>query len=133
MGPERAGFGQNAHPLVFAAWVGMLAAALNLLPLGQRDAGHIICVTLGRHWTPISIVTVGSAVVMTMVSSSWVALTIMMLVMLLALGPQHPGVIYEFEPLGAGRRVLAMVALLILALCFTPTPIEPYTLMGSAR
>lgn len=133
MGPERQGFGLNAHPLVFAAWFGMLATALNLLPFGQLDGGHLTYATLGRLSTPISIVTVGTAVVMTFVSTSWVALTIMMLVMLLALGPRHPRVIYEGEPLGAGRRAVAVVAFLILALCFTPTPIEPYTLLGSTR
>ena len=131
IGPEQAGMGLNAHPLVFAAWFGMLATALNLLPFGQLDGGHITYATLGRLSTPISIVTVGTAVVMTFVSTSWLALTLMMLVMLLALGPRHPRVIHEFAPIGPGRYAVAVLALLILAVCFTPTPIEPYTLMNS--
>lgn len=131
IGPEQAGMGLNAHPLVFAAWFGMLATALNLLPFGQLDGGHVTYATLGRLSTPISIVTVGTAVIMTFVSTSWLALTLMMLVMLLALGARHPRVIYEFEPIGRGRYAVAILALLILAVCFTPTPIEPYTLMGS--
>ncbi len=124
LGPAKQGHGLNAHPMVFAAWFGMLATALNLLPFGQLDGGHITYATLGRLSTPISILTVGSAVVMTFVSTSWLALTLMMVAMLIALGPRHPRVLFEFEPLGSGPLAVALAALVILALCFTPTPIE---------
>lgn len=129
-GSVREGFGLNAHPMVFASWFGMLATALNLLPFGQLDGGHISYAALGRYSTPISILTVGGAVAMTFISTSWLVLTVMMLVMLLVLGPRHPRVLYEYEPLSPGRRLLAIVALAILALCFTPVPIEPYQLIS---
>jgi membrane-associated protease RseP (regulator of RpoE activity) len=129
-GPMREGFGLNAHPMVFASWFGMLATALNLLPFGQLDGGHITYAALGRFSTPISILTVGGALVMTFISSSWLVLTLMMVVMLIVLGPRHPRVLYEYEPLSPGRRLLAVAALLILALCFTPVPIEPYQLIS---
>ena len=124
LGPSEPGQGLNAHPMVFAAWFGMLATALNLLPFGQLDGGHIAYATLGRLSTPISILTVGSAVMMTFVSTSWLLLTLLMLVMLIVLGPRHPRVLFEFEPLGSGRLAVALAALVILAICFTPTPIE---------
>ena len=41
------GYAVNIHPMVFAAWFGMLATALNLLPFGQLDGGHITYATLG--------------------------------------------------------------------------------------
>lgn len=119
----------NMHPMVFAAWFGMLATALNLLPFGQLDGGHITYATLGRYSTPISLATVGGAVFMTFVSSSWIFMTVMMLVMLLTLGPRHPRVIHEHEPIGAGRTWVAVAAFAILAICFTPVPIEPYDLI----
>ena len=123
------GYGLNAHPMVFAAWFGMLATALNLLPFGQLDGGHITYATLGRLSTPISVATVALAIAMTFVSTSWLFMSVMMVVMLIVLGPRHPRVIYEFEPLGPGRRAVAVLALLILAVCFTPVPIEPYDLI----
>jgi membrane-associated protease RseP (regulator of RpoE activity) len=129
IGPVKDGYGLNAHPMVFAAWFGMLATALNLLPFGQLDGGHITYATLGRLSTPISIATVAAAIAMTFVSTSWLFMTLMMLVMLLVLGPRHPRVLDEYEPLGPGRRLVAVIALLILAVCFTPVPIEPYDLI----
>jgi membrane-associated protease RseP (regulator of RpoE activity) len=115
----------NIHPMVFAAWFGMLATALNLLPFGQLDGGHITYATLGRWATPISVVTVGVAMVMTYNSSSWTFMTLMMLVMLILLGPRHPRVLYEHEPLAPGRHVVAFLALVIFVVCFTPVPLEP--------
>jgi len=108
----------------------MLATALNLLPFGQLDGGHITYATLGRWSTPISIVTVGTAVGMTFLSISWLLMTVMMVVMLVILGPRHPRVIYEHEPLGAGRNLIAVAALIIFILCFTPVPIELHDLIG---
>jgi membrane-associated protease RseP (regulator of RpoE activity) len=119
------GYTINIHPMVFAAWFGMLATALNLLPFGQLDGGHVTYSTLGRASTPISIATVTFVVVMTFISRSWLFMTVMMVAMLVILGPRHPRVIDEYEPLGPGRRTLALFALVMLILCFTPVPIEP--------
>ncbi len=119
----------SMHPMVFAAWFGMLATALNLLPFGQLDGGHITYATLGRLSTPISLVTVLGAVGMTFVSSSWMFMSAMMVLMLFLLGPRHPRVIYEYEPLAPGRNLVALAALVILAICFTPVPIEPIDLL----
>lgn len=114
----------NMHPMVFAAWFGMLATALNLLPFGQLDGGHITYATLGRWSTPISIATVATAIAMTYNSRSWIVMTIMMLVMLALLGPRHPRVIYEYEPLARRRWLIAIFALVMFILCFTPVPID---------
>ncbi len=123
------GYTINMHPMVFASWFGMLATALNLLPFGQLDGGHITYATLGRLSTPISVATVGIAVVMTFVTTSWLFMTLMMLAMLVFLGPRHPSVIDEYEPLSRGRAAVALVALAVLIVCFTPVPIEPYDLI----
>jgi membrane-associated protease RseP (regulator of RpoE activity) len=118
------GYTLNMHPIVFASWFGMLATALNLLPFGQLDGGHITYATLGRWSTPISIATVTTAVMMTFLVSSWLVMTLMMVVMLVLFGPRHPKVIYENEPIGRTRQVIAVLALIILILCFTPVPLR---------
>jgi membrane-associated protease RseP (regulator of RpoE activity) len=123
-GPIRNGLSLNAHPMVFAAWFGMLATSLNLLPFGQLDGGHLAYATLGRRSTSISILTAGTAIVMTFVSTSWLLFTVIILVMLLMFGPRHPSVRDELEPLGPGRIAVAIFAVVMLILCFTPVPID---------
>jgi len=123
-GPIPEGSIVNLHPMVFAAWFGMLATALNLLPFGQLDGGHITYATLGRLSTPISLATVASTIVMTHISMSWLLMTVLMVVMLVLFGPRHPQVLNEHEPVGSLRRGIALGALAMLIVCFTPVPIE---------
>jgi membrane-associated protease RseP (regulator of RpoE activity) len=114
----------NLHPIGFAAWFGMLATAWNLLPFGQLDGGHLTYATLGDRSRHISLVTVAGAVVMCFVSVNWVVMTMMMVAMLYFLGPRHPRVVDEYEPLGRGRIALAIFAAVMFALCFTPVPLK---------
>ena len=130
IGPVKDGYTVNIHPMVFAAWFGMLATAINLLPFGQLDGGHITYATLGRWSAPISIATVGITIAMTFVTVSWLVMTLVMLVMLFMLGPRHPRVIYEHEPVGTTRNLIAVFALIMFILCFTPVPIQFQDLVG---
>jgi membrane-associated protease RseP (regulator of RpoE activity) len=134
IGPVREGYTINMHPMVFAAWFGMLATALNLLPFGQLDGGHITYATLGRWSVPISLATVGSAVAMTaFVSGSWFVMALVMVAMLFMLGPRHPRVLDEYEPLGSERYAIAVFALIMLVLCFTPVPAQLQDLVGTGN
>jgi membrane-associated protease RseP (regulator of RpoE activity) len=119
-----AGYSVNMHPMVFAAWFGMLATAWNLLPFGQLDGGHLTYAVFGNASRHVSIVTVLGAVVMTFISYSWLAMTIMMLAMLLFLGQRHPPVMNEYEPLGQGRKAVAIFAVVMFVVCFMPVPID---------
>jgi len=53
-----------------------------------------------------------------------------MVVMLIMFGPRHPRVFDEHVPLDRTRQLLALVALLMFVLCFTPAPIQPAALVG---
>ena len=123
-GTVRDGYTVNMHPMVFAAWFGMLATAINLLPFGQLDGGHITYAALGRWSTPISLATLATALGMTFISFSWIPMTAIMVAMVFLMGPRHPRVIYEDEPLGGSRNAVALFALVMFVLCFTPVPIQ---------
>jgi membrane-associated protease RseP (regulator of RpoE activity) len=126
LGPSPVGQSLNCHPLVFATWFGMFATALNLLPFGQLDGGHITYATLGRWSTPISTLTLIAAIVLSFVSINWIVLTVLMVVMFALLGPRHPSVLNEAEPLDNRRRVIAVFALIMLIVCFTPILVTEY-------
>jgi membrane-associated protease RseP (regulator of RpoE activity) len=128
-GPIDQGSSINLHPMAFAAWFGLLATALNLMPFGQLDGGHISYAALGRRSTIISLITIAVAVVLTFVSSSWLMITIMMLLMLFAFGPRHPSVIDESVELDPVRRAVAVLSAVVFVLCFTPVPIEALNLL----
>jgi hypothetical protein len=63
-------------------------------------------------------------VAMCFVSYSWIVMTLMMLVMLAILGSRHPRPIVEDDPLGPARFALAVFALVMFVLCFTPMPVS---------
>lgn len=128
-GPIPEGHSVNMHPMVFASWFGLFATALNLMPFGQLDGGHIAYAALGRRSTLISLLTVGIAVGLTFVSSSWMMITVLMVVMLIAFGPRHPSVLDESVALDSRRLLIAVLAAVVFVLCFTHVPIEPFDLL----
>ena len=112
------------HPVGFAAWFGLLATSLNLFPVGQLDGGHISYAVLGRRSTYVTLAMIGVAIVLSYRSASWIVWTIMITGMLFAFGLRHPRVLDEDVPLDPARKALAIVAVIIFALCFTPAPIQ---------
>ena len=116
--------------MAFAAWFGLLATALNLFPIGQLDGGHISYAVLGRRSTTVTLASICVAIGLTFFSMSWLVWTFLLVAMTLAMGPRHPRTIDEDIPLDRTRIWLAVVALVMFVLCFTPNPIEPTDLLG---
>jgi membrane-associated protease RseP (regulator of RpoE activity) len=123
------GYTVNMHPMAFAAWFGMLATALNLFPIGQLDGGHISYAVLGRKSTVVTLAMVVCLIGLTFVSMSWLVWTVLTVGMLLVFGPRHPRVFDEEIPLDRTRMWLALFALIMFVLCFTPAPIQPMDLV----
>ena len=124
------GYSLNMHPIAFGAWFGLLATALNLVPAGQLDGGHISYAVLGRRSMYLTLAMVVCAVALSFFSSSWIVWTVLMVVMLAYFGPRHPPTFDEHERLDRPRSILAVVALAIFALCFMPAPISVFDLLG---
>jgi membrane-associated protease RseP (regulator of RpoE activity) len=118
------GFTLDLHPVGFAAWFGLIATALNLFPIGQLDGGHISYAVLGPKSTVVTLVTGACVVALVFWSISWALWAGLMVLMLLVFGPRHPRTPDEDEPLDRARRWLAVFAVVMFVLCFTPAPIE---------
>jgi len=106
-------------PVGRAAWVGLFATALNLLPAGQLDGGHILY-TLTSGWHRRITIGVAVALVPLAVWFWWGWLMWATLLMIIAF--RHPPLIDTWTPLDARRRMLAVAALVIFVLCFMPAP-----------
>ncbi|HXG89312.1 MAG TPA: site-2 protease family protein [Vicinamibacterales bacterium] len=116
----------NMHPMAFAAWFGLLATALNLFPIGQLDGGHVAYAVLGRGSALLTLLMVCVAIGLTIFSMSWLIWTILMVVMLAVMGPHHPPTLDDDMQMDRTRLILAVVGLVMLIICFTPAPIEPF-------
>jgi membrane-associated protease RseP (regulator of RpoE activity) len=106
------------HPIAVAAWVGMFATALNLLPGGQLDGGHIVYAVAPRAHKWVSRVSVG---VLALMSCFWIGWLVWALILGVT-GWRHPAV-PAWPELDASRRRLSLVPLLLLALTLVPAPI----------
>jgi membrane-associated protease RseP (regulator of RpoE activity) len=108
------------HPVARAAWVGLLATALNLLPIGQLDGGHILYAFLGERTRYLSRVFIFILVLMGMfIAYSW----LFWAALLFFFGMRHPAIV-DPNPLGRFRTGLAVAALAILILSFTMAPVS---------
>ncbi len=115
------------HPLGYAGWVGLFVTALNLLPVGQLDGGHVIYAVFGQKskWA-----FGGSMVALILLAlfynPGWLAL----IVLLLIFGMRHPQPLDSETPLDKPRKILASFMLLVFILSFTPAPFPGISLFG---
>lgn len=108
------------HPIGRAAWVGLFATALNLLPGGQLDGGHILYSVASKYHKKI---TLAVALVLIPLGYFFWSGWIMWSVLLLAIGFRHPPLLNRWEQLDRTRLMWTGVAILIFVLCFMPTPV----------
>jgi len=118
------------HPVARAAWIGMFATAMNLLPIGQLDGGHILYSFFPQHHRTVSkllcIALLLSSLVRWYLGTPYTNLMVWIIwpLVLLWLGRHHP-MIHDPSRLDAGRSQLGWIALIIFILCFTFDPITP--------
>ncbi|HEV2399961.1 MAG TPA: site-2 protease family protein [Candidatus Sulfotelmatobacter sp.] len=110
------------HPTAIAAWVGMFATALNLLPSSQLDGGHIVYALAPRAHRAISWITVIALVYLGHLHMSWRVWAGLIIVMNVVTYRQRQAP--EYPELPANRWALAVVAAMMLVLTFTVSPFQ---------
>ncbi|MBU0623956.1 MAG: site-2 protease family protein, partial [Candidatus Thermoplasmatota archaeon] len=111
------------HPTAFAAWVGFLVTALNLLPVGQLDGGHVARALLGARAKYLSWVTVAILVGIGMFYYGWLIFALL----ILFLGTRHPPPLNDISPLDRKRKGLGVLTFAVLVIAFVPIPMTTVT------
>ena len=109
------------HPVARAAWVGIFATALNLLPIGQLDGGHILYSFVGDRHKLLSKIFVAALLPLGLFTHYWGWLLWAVVLYIFCL--RHPS-IFDTARLSQGRRWLGYLALAIFVLCFMLAPVR---------
>lgn len=117
-GPIPQGWEMMLHPVAFAGWLGMFVTALNLLPIGQLDGGHISFALFGVYHKVVSKVTFVALLFFGFFWAGWWLWN----VMLIFLGLYHPPILNQIAPLSFKMKLLGFFSILIFLLTFIPVP-----------
>jgi membrane-associated protease RseP (regulator of RpoE activity) len=106
-------------PIAWAGWAGLLVTALNLIPAGQLDGGHISYVLFGKRVNFLLPLILGFLILLGFAWSGWW----LWAALIFFLGRYHAEPLDQITPLDPRRRRLAIIGLVIFFLVFTPVPL----------
>ncbi len=118
--------GVAMHPLAFAGWVGLFVTAINLLPAGQLDGGHVARALLGSRQFYLSWAAILALFGMSFVYPGWFIFGFLILM----LGVRHPPPLNDLTRLDMPRKLIGVAAVVILLITFVP---QPFVSVGSER
>jgi hypothetical protein len=107
-------------PFIFSGWIGLLVTAINLMPIGQLDGGHISYALLGKRARYVAIAAFIALALLNLYTTNWLLWTILILFVIRL---KHPPTMDDQIELDADRKVLAWSSYLIFITCFPPMPI----------
>ncbi len=117
------------HPIAFAGWAGMLVTALNLIPAGQLDGGHVLRAMMGEKASRVSVVLpavlffIGAYLIIFMKTDGFMWIFWSALLLFFSTGG-HPRPLNDDIPLDSKRMVLGMLTFAMGLLCITPVPFQ---------
>ena len=108
------------HPVAWAGWAGILVTALNLIPAGQLDGGHMVYVLLGKErarklWPVVMLALFLLGIVW---SGWWLWAGLIFL-----LGRTYAEPLDQITQLDPPRKALAVLAFVVFLITFTPVPL----------
>jgi membrane-associated protease RseP (regulator of RpoE activity) len=128
------------NQVTFAAWIGLLVTAINLLPVGQLDGGHVVYALFAKNARYINIATIVFMTVLAvagleplqqifpaLVSIGYTGWFIWLALLLMLVGPFHPPALDDVSTLGPNRRMLGYFIIILFIMIFVPVPLRPLT------
>ncbi len=110
------------HPIAFAGWAGLLVTALNLIPVGSLDGGHVVYALFGEKAKKAYPYAIGVLIILGFFSSSWW----LWAAILYFLGRSHAQPYDQITELDNPRRTIALIVLILFILTFTPVTFAVY-------
>ncbi len=109
------------HPVAFAGWIGTFVTAMNLIPVGQLDGGHILYALSPRLFKKLSLPLIIALFLIGLLGwEGWIFWGFI----LLLLGRYHPPVIDEEEKLPFSKKIVGLLSLIIFLITFVPVPFK---------
>lgn len=112
----------TSSQLAWAGWTGLLVTALNLIPIGQLDGGHVLYSLLGEKARQLYYPLLVVMGLLALLSNMW----LLWVVLMLFFGRIYATPLDMITPLDKRRRMLAIVTLIIFVLVFVPAPLTQH-------
>src|SRR4030043_173564 len=123
MGEVPENFDILLHPIGYAGWVGLFVTALNLLPVGQLDGGHIAYALFGRKSRIIFFIAIAVMAYITIFHNpGW----LLLLILFILFGFRHPAPLDDQTPLDGKRKLMGGIVFLFFFISFTPSPFPQF-------
>jgi membrane-associated protease RseP (regulator of RpoE activity) len=110
------------HPVAWAGWAGLLITALNLIPAGQLDGGHILYALFGKRSRIVLPFILIALIILGTVWSGWWLWAFLIFL----LGRSHAEPLDQITPLDSRRKALAVFGLVVFLFVFTPIPLSVF-------
>jgi len=120
----------HPHPLAFAGWVGLFVTAINLLPAGQLDGGHVARALFGKNQFYVSWAAVLTLFALTVFPPPGYPGWFLFGFLILVLGVRHPPPLNDLTRLDSRRKLIGIAAVVILIVTFVP---QPFVTVASER
>ncbi len=108
------------NPIAFAGWIGYFVTAINLLPVGQLDGGHILYALIGNKNRVIGYVILGAVILLIPLWIGWIVWAILFLV----IGFKHPPPLDNISTPSRKHKIIGIISLIIFLLTFMPAPFQ---------
>ncbi|MFQ5800906.1 MAG: site-2 protease family protein [Candidatus Hydrothermarchaeales archaeon] len=138
LGLPKSSYVISAHPLAVAGWAGLFVTALNLLPMGQLDGGHVVRAVFPKgfkklyRWVFNILFLIGGLGLMAEISGPrallhffWPGWFFWAVLVYFMTRLDHPGPLNDVSPLDNKRKLASITILLIFLLSFIPVPVVP--------